>query len=264
MKKLIAFLCILSLQVTPAMALVGGPWSGNTHDGNTGGVFSGSMHFRNGSGIFRFSNNSAAQISVQSVSVIYYKGRTYLGSCMADIDFGRKKVTGITNGSSYNRSPSAATNQSPPLIDNNPDYAPGRPQTAPFSGVNPLAIDPFTGAIVPFTYSNSLNSASSALANSFWEGNITTNFPNIRFKAKGEVAFIGSAPSVYRGSGSLTGDATSAQTTSIIDFGGNDPIEDPENREKVRVFGNRSSYALVGATSPETTGVGTGGGGFAF
>lgn len=96
MKKLIAFVSLASLQMTPLMAHTGGPWSNNLAESHTNGIFGGIMTGSNLSGTFRFTVTDTAQLGALNASAMYYKGVTYVGSCQADIDFDAKKISGMT------------------------------------------------------------------------------------------------------------------------------------------------------------------------
>lgn len=100
MRKLLAFvLTAVVLQATPALALVGGPWDNNTHDGNSDGVFSASMILKGGVGLASWTQvSSLPEISRYAESVVWYKGAVYFGTTLARVDLQARKVTGVTNG----------------------------------------------------------------------------------------------------------------------------------------------------------------------
>ncbi len=281
MKKLIALITLVSMQATPALAWVGGPWSGNTWDGKPTGLFGGSITMKNGSGIFRFTSSESAQMGTFNSSMIYYKGVTFFGSCQANIDFDAKRVDGMTNGSAFNRNPGPAQNRTSPVVDNNPNFTPGG------GAINQAFTVPLTPTIVddeatPNTYqlTNAGSSGPVGIANTTWSGRLTSTKPNIRFKAKGEANFLGPQPVIQRitvkyndpnpliesgGDGQPLTRIPNVLREVSVDRGGNDPFPEPANRVKIRVFGSRLSYNLftpVGGTNGTVEG--TGGGGFAF
>ncbi|MGK0187024.1 MAG: hypothetical protein ACI9R3_002809 [Verrucomicrobiales bacterium] len=101
MRKLFAFvLTAVVLQATPALALVGGPWDNNSHEGNSDGVYSATMILKGGVGLVSWSqiNSIGPEISRYAESVVWYKGAVYFGTTFARVDVQARKVTGITNG----------------------------------------------------------------------------------------------------------------------------------------------------------------------
>jgi hypothetical protein len=280
MKKLIAFVSLAAFQVSPLMAHVGGPWSTNTYDNNISGIFGGMITMKNGSGIFRFSQTETAQLSAFSASMVYFQGVTFLGSCQANIDWPSKKIFGMTNGSAYNRSPRAATQQTPPINDNNPNWEPQSPG-ARIQTIT-LQLTPVVGADGtitprPFTFTNPGFSGPVGIANTHWQGKLTSTAPSVRFEAKGQAAFIGAQPQIFRptilespptvvpvpGVGSVTIPGKIEEIS--IDYGGNDPFPKPTNQQKIRVFGSRITYNPNPSVGGLNLGVdGTGGGAFAF
>jgi len=279
MKKLIAILTLVSMQTTPALAWVGGPWSGNTYDNKVTGLFGGSITMKNGSGIFRFSATETAQMGAFNSSMIYYKGVTFFGSCQANIDFEAKTVDGMTNGSAFNRNPGPAQNRTSPIADNNPNFQPGT-TGANTSYTIPLVPNIVDGEPTPstFTLTNVGSSGPVGIANTSWSGRLTRTAPNVRFKAKGEANFLGPQPIVQRiivkyGDPVIPPDPEDPTAPFVpgppeevsIDRGGNDPFPEPANRVKIRVFGSRISYNIVASVGGTNGTVeGTGGGGFAF
>lgn len=229
------------------------------------------MMMKNGSGIFRFSSDESAQLGAFNSSMIYYKGRTFLGSCQAHLDFDSKKVIGITNGSAYDRSPNQRRNQAPPLNDNDPNYS-GTAGGGTSQVTIPLSpIVNADGEVTPRTYtlSNIQATGSVGIANTSWQGKITSTAPNIRFSASGEAVFVGAEKQIFR----ITVVEGETEDPSIpgplqevsIDYGGNDPFPNPTNKVKIKVMGSRVSYNIVppvGGLNNSITG--TGGGGFSF
>jgi len=284
MKKLIALVTLTAMQLTPAMAIVGGPWSGNTPDSHITGLFAGMMTMPNGSGIFRFTATETAQLGVFSSSLIYYKGVTYLGSCQANVDFQNKKVFGITNGSAYNRSPRPTQQQTPPLNDNNASFQPTTPNLSSTTFNIPLTPTVSGTTVTARTFSVPAAGASGpvGIGNTSWEGKITQSAPYVRFKARGEAAFFGNQPITFRlnviedppEAFEVPASGTTPATIIIVggrirevsvDNGGNDPFPEPRNRVKLRVFGSRIAYNVAPSAGGTNGGLdGTGGGGFAF
>lgn len=270
MKKLIAIVSVLALQASPAMAWVGGPWSAGTHDNHVTGIFGGMITMKNGSGIFRFSSDESAQLGAFNSSMIYYKGRTFLGSCQAHLDFDAKKVVGITNGSAYDRSPTQRRNQTSPLNDNDPNYTGGATTTSQISiPLSPVVSE--DGEVTPRTYtlSNINATGSVGIANTNWQGKITSTAPNIRFSASGEAAFLGAESQVFRitvREGETEDPLIPGPLEEVsFDYGSNDPFPKPANVEKIKVIGSRVSYntvASIGGLNNSITG--TGGGAFNF
>jgi hypothetical protein len=263
MKKILAALTLISFTTSQTFAWTGGPWSGNTYDGNTGGLFGGSITMRDGNGIFRFTGTETAQLGAFNSSMIYYKGITYLGSCQAQVDFEFRTVSGVTNGSAYNRNNRPASGQSTPLNENDAGYSPE---------VNPAT----------FTFTSSIGGSSRAggefdgpvgIANTSWQGKVTSTRPSLRFTAKGEAAFRGRAPFISRFTVVSTDDVTDIAPdgtdrdisyTITEDYGGDDELKKPRNRTKIRVYGSRLSSVVRGSIGNETAATGTGGGGFSF
>jgi len=278
MKKLIAIITMTAMQATPALAWVGGPWSGNTYSNSVTGTFGGSITMKNGSGIFRFSATESAQMGAFNTSMIYYKGITFFGSCQANLDFDSKTVDGMTNGSAYNRNPGPSQNRTSPIVDNNPNFNPGTgaANVAYTVPLQPSIIDGVPTAATPYTLSSIGGSGPVGIANTSWSGKLTRTEPNVRFKAKGEANFFGPQPVVQRMSVKYGPDVVRNETPPAtivpgpvqevtVDRGGNDAFPDPANRVKIRVFGSRISYGVslsVGGTNGSVEG--TGGGGFAF
>ena len=281
MKKLIAIITLMAMQATPALAWVGGPWSGNTYDGKTTGLFGGTITMKNGSGIFRFTSTETAQMGTYSSSMIYFKGITFFGSCQANIDFDAKTVDGITNGSAFNRNPGPAQNRTTPINDNNPSFLPGGGAAAQAFTI-PLTPTIVDDEATPNTSQLTATGASGpvGIANTSWTGRLTSTKPNVRFKAKGFANFHGPQPVIQRftvkyvepnplvesgGDGQPLTRIPNVLSEVSVDRGGNDPFPEPVNQVKIRVFGSRLSYNLftpVGGTNGTVEG--TGGGGFAF
>ncbi|MGI8604056.1 MAG: hypothetical protein ACR2OZ_13840 [Verrucomicrobiales bacterium] len=281
MKKLIALVSLVAFQATPVMAHVGGPWSSNTPDNNLSGIFGGMITMRNGSGMFRFSQGETAQLSTFSSSMIFYQGTTYMGSCQANIDWPTKKIFGITNGSAFNRSPFTNRGDTPPLNDNNPNFIAGanQPRTFGIPLTSSIAGDRSV-TLSTFQFTNVGVSGPVGIANTHWQGKITKSSPTVRFEAKGLASFTGANPIIFRitaiegpsppGADGLPINSNEAIIPGpleelSIDFGGNDPIVAPRNRQKIRVFGSRITYNANPSAGGTNGGIGgTGGGAFAF
>ncbi len=102
---------------TKASALSGGPFDNGDYSSllDDTGVYQVSFRFSNGSGFAQFGTNvdlelflptstgtttTSSTFSVLNRSLIYYKGVTYLGTCVGMVDHERKIVSGVTNGNS--------------------------------------------------------------------------------------------------------------------------------------------------------------------
>jgi hypothetical protein len=256
MKKLVAILSLISLQVSTAQAWVGGPWSFGTFDNNSGGTYSAIISGTNLSGSLRFTQGDSAQLSAFSSSMIYYKGWTYLGSVQATIDVDSKKVNGVTNGSAFDRSPNSPNN-APPL--NNSYYGAGDPPSLSFRrGTGDTAV----------TF-NISNFGPIGVANTHWNGKVTRAYPSVRFSCKGEASFRGTPTQYYfqnfvqtdTNPTSLRNYVSNDNTT--VDYRGEAPIERATNRARITVLGGQVSRGIntpVGVNDFQ----GTGGGGFSF
>jgi hypothetical protein len=263
MKKILAALTLITFTTSQTFAWTGGPWSGNTYDGNISGLFGGTMAMRDGNGIFRFTATETAQLGAFNSSMIYYRGITYLGSCQAQVDFEFRTVSGITNGSAYNRNNRPAQQQATPLNENDPSYTPGtQPGTQ--------TINTAAGSI---TKPGGTNDGPVGIANSSWKGKLTSTRPSVRFKASGQAAFRGSQPVISRITAVQTGDLGNVDAegaprdssfTITQDSGGDDVLQKPTNSVKVTVYGSRISSTVSQSVTSDASGNGTGGGGFAF
>jgi hypothetical protein len=120
MKRFSLILASLVLLIgTKASAFKGGPFDNGDYSSllDNSGVYQVSMRFSNGSGFAQFGNNvdialfvdinntagtgiRGSTYSVLNRSLIYYKGVTYLGTCMGMVDHERRIVEGVTNGNS--------------------------------------------------------------------------------------------------------------------------------------------------------------------
>lgn len=218
MKKFGAYLSLIGiLSQSTALAWVGGPYSNNTYDGLDGGVFGGTIRGSNTSGIFKFSQGNEAYVSPFGDSIVYHKGLTYYGECFGQVDFDSKTVSGVTNGSS------AGSNQNDP--NSSPQYRNlfgggfgVQNGTATQLGLNTIDV----GATAQFPI---------LTANSYWNGKITKSKQTMRFKASGEMSFIGAA----------------TETTTFNRVTSTGVFEDPS-------FDLDTGLNLIGTSSPPGTG----------
>ncbi len=215
MKKITALLTLItfgSVQMSPLMAHIGGPYSGNTYDGYQGGVFHGTMTMKSGFGIFRFSTGFEPFISGQASSVVMVNGLVAYGDCFGFVDFETRTVSGVTN--SLTALPGAVSNV-------------GAPAFAFGNGTQDYVI------------------------NTNWQGSITSMKPTVRFKGNGECFFfndvyqdnqstnvdrVEAAVDIPGPDGSAPGSLTQASSQVITDTG-----LAPMERRKIRVSGTRLS-----------------------
>ena len=92
----------------------------------------------------------------------------------------------MTNGSAFNRNPGPAQNRTSPIVDNNPNFAPGT-TGANQSFTIPLIPNIVDGEPTPNTFqlTNVGSSGPVGIANTSWSGRLTSTKPNVRFKATG-------------------------------------------------------------------------------
>jgi hypothetical protein len=212
MKKLTALLTLISFiggQVTPALAHIGGPYSGNTYDGFQGGIFQGTMTMSGGYGIFRFSTGFEPAITPQAQSVVMLNGLVMYGECFGYVDYASRKVGGVTN--SLSTLPNATTGLGSP--------------------------------------SSFRNGQQDYVCNTNFQGKITTTRPIVLFKGKGVATFFseryedGSSTSVDRieatvdipGPDGITPGSLSSATAQTITSSGLAEME----THKLRFSGSR-------------------------
>ena len=188
MKKFGAFLSLLGLfSQSTALAWVGGPYGGNTYDGFTGGIFGGTIRGSASSGIFKFSQGNESYVSPFGDSVVYSKGLAYYGECYGFVDFDSKTVSGVTNAAAN------GTNL------NDPNSS---PQYRNISGFGFGVDNGLPGTVIGGSYTTGAGGSigpagtNAGIANSSWNGKITKSKQTMRFKARGEMSFFGTATEV--------------------------------------------------------------------
>lgn len=190
MKRIIASLVIgVSALSGQAFALVGGPFDGNTHgaalDNNS--IYQATLSLTNGSGFCYFSPD--AKITPDRVpgggtnatdfdyigstpnrSVIYYKGISYVGSCFGTADTDARFIEAVLNATSELGFSATQTNQN---NNNNNNNNTGNQQQTTASVANII-----------------VKNNRSFLVNGAFEAKIYQTAPVLRFKGKGELAFL--------------------------------------------------------------------------
>ncbi len=213
---LISLLSLVAL-MTNSLALSGGPWGDNTTGSNGGqGTYQAIIQMRNGSGIARFTEasggqGSGAQVSVFNSSQIFYRGIIYVGTCFAVVDTNKKRVTGMTNGSSSGfQSASGATD------------------------ANSFNVNVSIGETSGNSTAAASTSASGGVvgnANTNWNGQVTDTSPILEFEAEGEAYFFGDLDSQQiqtvdiQNNATVNGDILEAfeQIIAAFNGGGNNP-----------------------------------------
>lgn len=167
-------LLLFLLAVPPnAFAWVGGPYSGNTYDGITGGVFTATIRGKNVSGICKFSQSTAdLYTSPFGDSIVYFKGMTYYGECYGFVDTERRVVSGVTNGSNWGADDDPNLGGTFRYIGGEGTYGVYNGQAADQGGED-------------------IRGRNMSIANSSWNGRLTSVRPGVRFKAKGQMTFFG-------------------------------------------------------------------------
>ena len=188
MKKIFSLIQLAVLSAgSSAFAIVGGPFDNGDYSVllERSGYYQSSFTFKNGSGyaIWSPDNTQGALLQGQTVtpnlgagaltgqstgnanrSVLYYKGVTYFGSALGEVDVQSRLISGYCNANSE-YSVSATTNQ----------------QQAGF----------FTQSNVStFGSSTVVQNGRSYTANVNWQGKITATQPQLRFSGKGELSII--------------------------------------------------------------------------
>lgn len=182
MKQLTAFITILSILISPALAWKGGPYSNNTLDGFDGGIFQYSYRGTKVSGMARFTQNTSSSYNSEfGDSVTYYNGITYYGESYGFVDFISGVVDGVVNGTAAGtdlNNPAAvlrSTNGTSWGVFNGVRYGTGNPLFGGFTPGGPAG-----------TY---------MVANATWSGRLTTDHPVPRFSGTGEITFFGEGDS---------------------------------------------------------------------
>jgi hypothetical protein len=211
MKKIFSLIQLAVLSAgSSAFAIVGGPFDNGDYSVllERSGYYQSSFTFKNGSGYALWSpdNTQGALLQGQTVtpnlgagaltgqstgnanrSVIYYKGVTFFGSALGEVDVQSRLISGYCNANSE-YSVSATTNQ----------------QQAGF----------FTQSNVQtFGSSTVVQSGRSYTANVNWQGKITATQPQLRFSGEGELSII--SPNGRSALASLAYDAFSQLLSAI-------------------------------------------------
>ena len=202
---------------TNSLAISGGPFDDNIVGNGGVGTFQAIIEIPNGSGIARFTEasggtGSGAQVSPFNSSQIFFRGIIYVGVTFAVIDQNRKRVTGMTNGSSQGFQ-STTTNTTDTT-------------NAFFIG----------GAAT--TDTTTLDGASSGAggvignANTSWDGDVTDTSPFLEFEAEGSAFFFGDLDTVQTEVVAINNDAAVnadilGAFTAIIDAFNNGGTDDP-------------------------------------
>lgn len=255
MKKIGAILSLVGLlSQSSAFAWIGGPYSNNTYDGNSGGIFSGTIRGRNLTGLFKFAQDSQPYVSTFGDSVVYHKGMAYYGECYGQIDFNTSLVSGITNGS------------------NNGANANDPNQSTYYRNVSGQGYGVLNGTGTPNVTTNNtaptMGSDSVGNANSHWSGRVENKKFAMRFTAKGEMSFFGFASEMtIKISAVSTGDldnpradpsglnANPTAANARFGFIGNGSVvqtvsatnnyPDIQDTVKIKVYGSRSSTGIT-------------------
>lgn len=211
MKRIIASLVVgVSALSGQAFALVGGPFDNGSHSAalDRNAIYQGVLKFKNGSGFVYFDPNGGVTSpqtttqtdynlrgSTRSRLVAYYQGITYYGGCFGISDPDAHYIQGTFNG--YSEASSAAT-------------------------TNTTAVNTGGSSIGSSLTSNIIANGKAYLVNGNFEGKITQTAPILRFKCKGEIAFLSSngADSIN----TLAYSAYSGLINAIISFVGNSTV----------------------------------------
>ncbi|CAN5152895.1 hypothetical protein BH23VER1_BH23VER1_37580 [soil metagenome] len=285
---------LLALGAHSASAHVGGPFSFNDHGGNQSGVYQAVITMKNGNGACRFSEGQEPQISIQSTSIIFFRGIVYAGTCFGIVDKNAKYVQGTTNGRS-NVSSTSSSNALDNIGSGNFLFL---GDTAGLSSES-QAIGVQSGA-----------GGNIGICNTSWTGKVTDTSPIVEFRAKGVAYFFGEldaqvvvtstiantrevnndiVDAIASIAASLTGGAIlssfndisidelinlvdlstasgTASSSANASSGGQSKIfPDIGVQVPVTVFGSQISYDRVAAVTPQEDGLsGTGSGAFFF
>jgi hypothetical protein len=171
--------CIALLSGTKASAFVGGPFDNGDYSGllDNNGIYQTALQFSNGSGFAQFGNNVDVALFVDfnssgtftrgstysflNRSIIYYKGVTYLGTCMGMVDHEAKTVQGTTNANS---------DVNTTTVNNN------------FLGTG-------TGTTAATTTLQN-NGGAGLTCNTNWNCKITKSYPVLRYSGSGELSVL--------------------------------------------------------------------------
>ena len=157
-----------------SLAISGGPFDDNLTGNGGQGTFQAILEIPNGSGIARWTEasggtGSGAQVSPLNSSQIFFRGIIYIGTTFAVIDSNRKRVTGMTNGSSTGfQDTSTTTTASANFftfgVEESTDNVDGAGSGA--------------GGII-------------RTCNTSWDGDVTDTAPFLEFEAEGSAFFFG-------------------------------------------------------------------------
>lgn len=216
MKRIIASLVIgFSALSGQAFALVGGPFDGNSHSAalDSNAIYQATFSLSNGSGFCYFSptakitpdrvpggtaNTSDFDFigSTPNRSVIYYKGISYVGSCFGTADPDARFVEAVLNATSELGFSAQQSNQQ----NNNGNQS---QQSVSVSNII-------------------VQNNRSFLVNGAFEARITQTAPLLRFRGKGELAFL--APTSQDSIAGLAYTAYSGLIGAIISFVANSVV----------------------------------------
>ena len=190
MKKISLFIQIAALTAgLPAFALTGGPFDNGSYGilDERNGFYESAFSFSNGSGysVWTADNlqgalstggtvtpnigagsliNSSGSTNNANRTVIYYKGVTYFGSAMGQVDTTARTIQGFANATS--------------------DFSTA--QTTQTANTSFFASNTSTA----FSTNTVVSSGRSYTANLNWTGKITATSPQLRFSGTGELAII--------------------------------------------------------------------------
>lgn len=204
MKRIIASLVISASAFSgQAFALVGGPFDMGSHGANLdrNSVYQATLSFKNGSGFCYFDPSSDITPrqgapadsfdfigSIDSRTVIYYKGVSYVGSCFGTSDSDARLIQAVINGTSELGFSATSSQQGQN----------GNQQT--------------TAAVSNLIVQNGKN----YIVNGEFIAKMTQSAPVLRFKGKGELAFV--TPTGSSQIANLAYDAYSGLIGAIIAF----------------------------------------------
>ena len=206
-------------------------------------VYQAVLSFNNGSGFCYFSSTSditprqgasatdfAFIGSTTNRAVIYYKGVSYVGSCFGTSDYDARFIEAIINATS--ELGFSATNSQQ---NNN-----GQQQTTSVTASN---------IIVQNNKSFTVNGA--------FEAKITQSAPVMRFRGKGELAFI--SPTGASSINTLAYQSYSGLIGAIISFVANSQVTNANSIDYAQVFGGAQTAVKNALTDLKTNFLATGG-----
>jgi hypothetical protein len=213
MKKIFSLIQLAVLSAgSSAFAIVGGPFDNGDYNVlvERSGYYQSSYSFKNGSGYSLWSpdNLQGALLQGQTLtpnvstgalstpggqannanrSVLYYKGVTYFGNALGEVDVAARRISGYANASSEYSVSAVSTEQ-------NANF---------FTQSN----------VTSFSSATVVANGRSYVANLNWQGKITATQPQLRYTGKGELTII--APNGRSAIASLAYDAYSSLVQSI-------------------------------------------------